>query len=143
MKLSSALKKANEISDRIKSVNGIIATPLHNYEAVKVKRVWLFGSAAKGKLNPNDVDILIEMKEVCRRDISYLDPKKSVNFFINKDFKRRYGLSFAKQSSDTALKWIRNKKHNISLHWTDIDRVQPDVKILIYPRNDLAQHLDI
>lgn len=140
MKLSSALKKANEISSRIKSVNGIIATPLHRYEAVKIQRVWLFGSAAKGKLNPNDVDILIEMKEVGFRSINYSNRRKSINFFVDKDYQRRYGLAFPKPSGPTALKWIRNKKHNVSLHWTAIDRVDPDVKIMIYPRNDLAQH---
>ena len=62
MNRKTALKKCKTVADRIKAVNGIIGTPHANFQALRISRAWLFGSTAKGKENPNDVDILIESK---------------------------------------------------------------------------------
>lgn len=67
LKLATALRYANEISRRVREVNGLLATPLCGHEAVRISRVWVFGSTIKGSLAPNDLDLLIDLHEVGRR----------------------------------------------------------------------------
>lgn len=133
MKLKTALRYANEIAVQLKSTNGFIYTPLHDRPAIKIKRLWLFGSSAKGKLNPNDVDILAEVVEVGDR----YDRTKRGTWVVDKDFYRRFGMSFAKSSISSAFKQLKNRRKMVNIHATEWVDVEIDIKILLYPRNDL------
>lgn len=57
---STAIKTALEITERVKKCSGVIGTPECEFTAFRIKRMWLSGSTAKGYVNPNDVDILID-----------------------------------------------------------------------------------
>jgi predicted nucleotidyltransferase len=131
MKRETALRYAHEIARRVRSVNGLLATPLCNAEAVRFKRIWVFGSTVKGSAAPNDLDVLIELA-YAGRGRSWQQTK------VNKDYLRRYGVRLAPSADDEALKWLTRGMRNVSRHTTLTDEVQPDVKVLIYPRNDLA-----
>lgn len=96
MKRETAIKYAREIARRAQSVNGLLATPGCSYEAVRIKRMWIFGSTVKGKTDPNDLDLLIEMSGVddasnihilcgvCHKDSEYLDGGRYLAWLISR-----------------------------------------------------------
>lgn len=130
MKLTTALRYANEISNRVKSVNGILCTPLCDRESVRISRIWVFGSTVKGSQSPNDLDILIECKAV-GGSRTYSQGK------IDKRKLRSYGYRTAICAETEALKWLTKGMKNVSRHDTKYEAMEIDVKVLIYPRNDL------
>lgn len=95
--------------------------------------MWLFGSVAKGKQNPNDIDIFIEVLRDYKRYTT-----ENTDRFFDKDYYRRYGIRCLKDSDFYLKKWLRNGMKNVSIHVFGEDEVFAtlDVKYLIYPRND-------
>lgn len=135
MKRSTAVRYANEVAARVKAVNGLLATPLCNSEAVRIKRIWVFGSTVKGSQSPNDLDLLIEM-ETCGRTKTWQQTKR------DKRRLRDNGLSLAPDSADYAFKWLTKGMKKVSRHWTQLEFARLDVKVLIYPRMDLTARED-
>ena len=141
MKRKTALKNLKIIINRIRAINGIFATPKHNFEALKVKRVWVFGSVAKGSLDPNDIDLFVELKGF-RRDIKPIRREfgggNTGRFKLDYAYYRNHGMYRAKQSDEAFIKWLRKDLRKISIHLVGDDEIfnQIDEKILIYPRCD-------
>lgn len=143
MKLSTAIKNANIIAERIKRLNGIIETPECNKKFVRIKRSWIFGSTVKGKLNPNDLDVLLDYSE---HEIRY---SAAMRIPDKKDIRRRgvakqsfkshrfMGLDFGLSASREAFKYLKKGMCKISIHDHSIDGNIAGVKVMIYPRNDL------
>lgn len=131
MKRATAIKYSIEVAKRLHSINGILSTPVCRNEFVKISRVWVFGSTAKGSQNPNDLDLMIEIKECGRR-------KTWRQTSINKRFYRSCGVRTAPDSREYALKWLTKGMKLVSRHCSDSDSVVLDVKTLIYPRFELA-----
>ena len=106
-----------------------MATPSHDYQYVRISRVWVFGSVAKGSQNPNDLDIFIELKVIGRFNN---------NGYIDKRLSHQHGYREIKKSTDYALKWLTKGMKNVSRHVVGHDDVfnKLDCKILIYPRMD-------
>lgn len=130
MKIETALKYAQELHNRVRSVNGILATPVCGHAAIKVKRMWIFGSAIKGNKNPNDLDVLIEFKPV--------NPRRSWrNATLDKRSYRSYGIQVAPQSSSYFYKWLTKGMLKVSRHNFDIDGNIALPRVMIYPRFDL------
>jgi predicted nucleotidyltransferase len=132
VKRELALRYAHEVARRVHGVNGILATPLCDYEAVRIKRIWVFGSVAKGSEWPNDLDLLIEARE-CGRHRSHKPTR------IDKGFLRRIGIALAPSARREALKWLTKGMRKVSRHSADEETVPIDIKILLYPRNDFAR----
>lgn len=151
MKRSSALKNIKKMVDKVRMVNGILSTPLHDSHFVKVKRMWLFGSVAKGSDEPNDIDIFVELAgEVNSINLPRVYRGKYAHFLKHK---RRYGgLKLDKQSaqwknlrvaapprsSETFIKWLRKDMRKISIHVVGHDEIfeKLDTKVMLYPRCD-------
>jgi hypothetical protein len=133
MKLETSLRNAQRIADRLHNLGGIVGTPDAEHVAFRIKRVWLFGSTVKGKLNPNDTDILIEGFEVG-------EPRR---YGTGGRLDKRYsysGLKWVVSSKEEAYKTLRGKLKMVRLHPYEIDGTFEDIpqtKVLIYPRNDL------
>lgn len=130
MKLETALRYARDVASRVHGVNGLLATPLCEHEAVRISRIWVFGSTVKGSPNPNDLDLLIELKE-CGRFRTRRQARLDKRYF------RNYGIRLALPSRDEALKWLTKGMRKVSRHCVDTERVEIDVKVMIYPRMDL------
>lgn len=130
MKLTTALRYAHEISNRVKSVNGLLGTPMCNREAVRISRIWVFGSTVKGSQSPNDLDILIECKAVGGF-------KTHSQGKLDKWRLRSYGCKTAICAETEAFKWLTKGMKKVSRHDTKYEATELDVKVLIYPRNDL------
>lgn len=130
MKRATAVKYAHEIARRLRSVSGLLATPNCEFEAVRIARVWVFGSTVKGSLTPNDLDILIDIKAVGRRTRWVLGRK------LDREYSRRYGFDQMPNSERYALLWLTRGMRKVSRHTTDVEKVEIDVKRLIYPRFD-------
>ena len=131
MKRATAIRYSVEVARRLHSINGLLATPICRNEFVKISRVWVFGSTAKGSQNPNDLDLMIEIKE-CGRHKTW---RQST---VDKRYHRSYGIRAAPESRDYALKWLTKGMKLVSRHCTDSDPVVLDVKTMIYPRFELA-----
>lgn len=129
MKIETAIKYANDIAARIQSVNGLLATPLCGNEAVRIRRVWIFGSTVKGSANPNDLDVLIDMSVAGRHFTRRTMP-------VDKQYLRTYGMKITYCSEWYALKWLTKGMRNVSRHRLSDDQAELDVKVLLYPRND-------
>ena len=129
MKRETAVKYIHEIARRVRSVNGVLSTPNHSYSWVRISRVWVFGSTAKGAENPNDLDIFIELKTV---------GKYNRHGLLDKRYLRAYGFRRTKTSEEYALKWLTKGMRMVSRHLADGDEIfsTVDVKTLIYPRMD-------
>lgn len=134
MKIATALRYANEIHRRVSAINGILATPICDSDAVKIKRIWVFGSIIKGSLNPNDLDILIEMDSQAGRRMTWKQTK------IDKQYRRRYGISIPPSAKTYALIWLTKGMKMVSRHCLPDEAIVIDRKVLIYPRNDLDTH---
>lgn len=145
MKRNTALKNLNLIITRLHVVNGILGTPKHNYDFVRIKRAWVFGSVAKGSENPNDLDIFIEVINDANKLKYYPNQLKHTDRFADKSYHGTYlkhaGLVKTKDAIDYAIKWLRQCAQKVSVHVVDHDEIfsELDVKYLIYPRNDF-QH---
>lgn len=135
MKLATALRYANEVSRRVRAVNGLLATPLCNHEAVRISRVWVFGSTIKGSQTPNDLDLMIEMREVGRRF-------NAQQTRVDRAYLRAHGLRFAPRAEFDALKWLTKGMRNVSRHTRDYEATEIDKMVMIYPRNDLAEQIE-
>ena len=130
MKRTTALRYSKEIARRVHSVNGLLATPLCGSEAVRISRVWIFGSTAKGSQSPNDLDVLIELKP-CGRYLRW------TNGALDKRYYRATGIKVARSPTQEALKWISKGMKMVSRHTTNSESVDIDVKKLIYPRYEM------
>lgn len=140
MKYETAIKNAREIAARIKKVNGLIGTPGCEYDVFKIRRAWLFGSTAKGKSNPGDVDILIEGHAVGRRLFAGCRANRGVpwsNALADKEFKRRYGISVSKSSKMNAVLFLTKNMKMIRVHDYSVDGEIAYPRIMLYPRIDL------
>lgn len=130
MKRGTALRYAREIARRVHAVNGLLATPGCCREAVRISRVWVFGSTAKGSESPNDLDLLIEIRYAGRRR-SWRQASADKAYF------RAHGIRVAPSARQYALKWLTKGMRMVSRHCADEECVDIDVKTLIYPRYDL------
>jgi hypothetical protein len=134
MKRTTALRYAVEIARRVHTVNGLLATPLCNFEAQRISRMWVFGSTAKGSENPSDLDLLIEMRD-CGRHRTWQQGK------LDKRSRRQYGCMLAIDSRKETLKWLTKGMRLVSRHTTDSEGLFHknliDVKKMIYPRFEL------
>lgn len=130
MKLETCHRYAREIARRVHSVNGLLATPLCNREAARIHAIWVFGSTVKGSQNPNDLDILIDLRPVGRRR-SWKQGSLDRRAFRNHGFRR------APCSCEYALKWLTRGMRKVSRHTTYSEYANLDVKVMIYPRWDM------
>ena len=64
MKRETALRYAKELSEKMKECNGVIQTPGTSREAVKILKLWVFGSTVRGSQTPNNLDLLIHWEEM-------------------------------------------------------------------------------
>ena len=129
VKLETAQRYAREIHERVTGVNGLLGTPGCGREAVRIRRIWVFGSTVKGSQAPNDLDILIDLEACGRlfagsRNQARLDKKALSN----------YGIRRAVSSRDTCLQWLTAGMKKVSRHCADTEEVEIDVKVEIYPR---------
>lgn len=130
MKLQTALRYASEVARRVHAVNGLLATPLCEYEAVRISRIWVFGSTIKGSQEPNDLDLLIELRPVGRHR-TWRQGK------LDKRSLRDYGYRVAISSEAYALMWLTKGMKKVSRHTTRSEAAELDVKVLMYPRCDV------
>ena len=130
MKRVTAIRYAREIARRVHSVNGLLSTPLCEHEAARIRRIWVFGSAAKGSDTPNDLDILIEIDRAGRY-------RRACQAKTDKRYLHAHGMRFAPSSTDYALKWLTKGMKKVSRHTTLNEGAKLDVKVLIYPRWDM------
>lgn len=161
MKRSTAIKTALEIAERVKKCSGVIGTPECEFTAFRIKRMWLFGSTAKGYENPNDVDILIDGGECGLIQFANWKNKKSMAGFV-KDRKRKSDRSFVKfrlgktdkgylrscgvyaavSSRLTALRMIKGKSKMVRFHEYEDDGNLAHPRIMVYPRNDFKTQIE-
>lgn len=140
MKHSTALKHVQEIIDRLNDCKGIIETPLHYHDRARINQAWIFGSVAKGALEPNDVDIFIDIEDIG----DFYPPSVYPNRLVDKEFQRRSGIKLGKPSTPTAIKILRKGMKKISIHTVSDDLIFStlDVKYLIYPTNEFYDELE-
>lgn len=132
MKRSTALRYSVEIARRVHAINGLLATPLCGHEAVRISRVWVFGSTAKGALAPNDLDLLIELRECGRR-------RTAKHTRTDKRLYRDHGLRLAPSAREDCLKWLTRGMRMVSRHCADTEFAVIDVKKMIYPKYEMER----
>jgi hypothetical protein len=137
MKRQTAIKYAREVGNRLHLVNGILSTPNCDYEAYIVRRVWVFGSTAKGAAEPNDLDLLIDARSAGRRIIWKRGRK------LDKGYLRSYRARDMPRSKTAFLKWLTRGMRRVSRHLAAVEEIPIDVKLLIYPRWDLPDVTDL
>lgn len=145
MKQKTAINNVKKIRERLVKSTGIIHTPFASHPYFKIKKVWLFGSFAKGKKEPSDIDIIYEGT-----------PCGNYRWHIKGVTKPDKRFRFlARDSENDAIKELKKdmKKIHIMPNWTirDIDKadaeqvaIHQDVqrtKIMIYPRFDAEKLL--
>jgi len=130
VKIETAHRYAREIARRVHSVNGLLATPLCGREAARISRIWVFGSTVKRSKAPNDLDILIEIKEVGRS-------RRWTQGKLDRQFHKATGMRVALSATHEALKWMTKGMKKVSRHTTHNESAELDVKVLIYPRWDM------
>ena len=138
MNRKTALRKCKTVADRIKAVNGIIGTPHANFQALRISRAWLFGSTAKGKENPGDVDILIECKHVGYKQTTGQRASKCPGMRGNaKQVKHGNFAGFSVCCYTEAGKYLTQGMYKVRLHDYACDGALgdiPETKIMIYPK---------
>lgn len=127
MRLQLALRYAAEVARRVHAINGLLATPVCDAEAVRIRRIYVFGSTVKGSQNPNDLDLLIDLQR-CGRHRTWEQTKK------DKEYYRRHGIKVAPCAEIEALKWLTKGMRNVSRHIASREAIPIDTKVEIYPR---------
>ncbi len=127
MKRVTALRYCIEIARRVRAVEGVIPTPFGDHQGIRVKRMWIFGSTAKGSALPNDLDLLVDYENHGSRQ-AWQDVG------VDLAYQRRYGMDRAKPSIDEALKWLTKGMRKVSRHTTALECAKIDVKKMIYPQ---------
>jgi hypothetical protein len=130
MKRATAIRSALTIAGRLKRCAGIIGTPDALYEGLRVRRAWLFGSAAKGADRPSDVDVLLEASHAGR--------------FQARNCKHATGgwKGYRLGAWDSGCKYLRGRLKMVRFHDFKVDGSLGDIgktRIMIYPRNDLVK----
>lgn len=133
MKRETSIRNALKVAERIKRCNGLIGTPDASYEALRIKRAWLFGSTVKGKLNPGDTDILLECYVVgwFNLENAKLEPKS----------RNSMGHRYALCALEEGRRYLRRGLKMVRFHDLKIDGNFGDIaetKIMIYPKNNLT-----
>lgn len=163
MKRPAAIRNLNTVIKRLHSINGLLATPMHNHPFIKVRRAWVFGSVAKGKLEPNDVDVFVELvkpdirKKYSRYDLNdgtrYDDLGRKVKYsrmvngelyglhggyLLDVPLWKDTGLCFAKSAEECFVIWLKKRMPKVSIHIVGNDGSFDvlDTKYLVYPRCD-------
>lgn len=134
MKLQTCLKYAQEIASQMKLNGNIIYTPGCSWEFFKVKSIYLFGSVAKGKINPGDVDIMVDGEVIGK----HFNIHKKGTFKIDKDYNRKHNVIRAKPCLEEALRFVKSKRKNVSVNYTPYIGFDPANKIQLYPVNELT-----
>jgi len=122
MKRSTALKHVEKIIDRLNKANGRFETPNSSFEYFIVEKAFLFGSVAKGSLNPSDVDILIKGKSPIGDDNK---------FHSGHCLAGKFSEIKAYQILRKGMRMIRFHDYSHDGNFADI----PQTKVLIYPEN--------
>lgn len=131
MKLHTSIKNALTVADRVRAVNGILATPCCRFPAIRISRVWLFGSTVKFKDEPNDTDLLIEYRYVGDRTT------RGGGVRYDRQYLKSYGVKSAIDSVDEMHKYLRGRLKMVRLHSAEVDGPIAYPRVLLYPRNDL------
>jgi hypothetical protein len=126
MKRSTALRYCSEIHQRLIEVGGIVPTPRGEWSNVRVRNIWVFGSTAKGSIEPNDLDLLIRLEE-CGRRQSW----QQVGF--DPAYLRRTGIRVARDPRKEALMWLSRGMKNGSRHDFESELVEIDIKLPLWP----------
>ena len=140
MKYETAIRNTMKVADRIRKSNGLIGTPECERETVKIRKAWLFGSTAKGKPNPNDVDILIEYNLIGRRQHTNCRAHRGfsrTNAAVDKEYKRRYGISAPQSAWAATVRLLSRNMKMVRIHDANTDGEIAHPRIMIYPRMDL------
>lgn len=136
MKIELAERYVQRIVDRCKSVNGLLATPLCGYEAVRIHQVWVFGSTVKGAQEPNDLDIMVRANVAGRR-------REWWQGKIDNQFHRRHGVCVPLNAEREMYKWLSKGMKKVSRHEHKREKgLGIDVMVMIYPRNDFPAHME-
>lgn len=132
MKRTTALRIAAEVADRLRKANGCIGTPTAYRPYVRVSRLWLFGSTAKGKAEPNDVDLLLD---ACI--VGEYRPPGHGGARLDRERKRRYGITGAMDPFAQADRYLRGRAKMVRIHHVSIDGDLAAPRVMLYPRNML------
>lgn len=136
MKLELAERYVQKIVDRCKSVNGILATPLCDNEAIRIHQVWVFGSVVKGSQDPNDLDVMVRWSYGGRYR-PYEQGK------LDRQRLRAYGMWAALSAEKEMFKWLSKGMRKVSRHDYEREKgLDIDVLVMIYPRNDFPAHME-
>lgn len=151
MKQQTALRNLENIVGKVRGVNGIYTTPLCDREFVKIKRMWVFGSVAKGSATPNDLDVFIELRnhfgqcdQPARKARRKMFRDTSEGVVMHGGYKKRkpvHGMTTPVSSTQEVLKWLKKGTRKTSIHIVGCDRIfdRLDCKYLVYPRNDFKR----
>lgn len=135
MRKQTALRYASEIAARLRGVNGLLATPLCQKEAVRIRRAWVFGSTVKGSEAPNDLDLLLDFRPVGR----YRNWRQGK---LDRRHARAFGVRLAIDSEHEALKWLTKGMRKVSRHSFENEKgLDLSPLVMIYPRNDLPAYM--
>lgn len=120
MKLKLAICYAKRIHEKLNNLTeGTLELEGCEYKKIKVEKVWVFGSAIKGSLFPNDLDLLI----------------KSTNFDLTPFQERLH----AKNSTNEFFKWLSKGMKKVSRHdWMD-EITSIDKLVEIWPNFELDE----
>ena len=136
MKIDLAERYAQRIAERCKSVNGLLATPLCDFEAVRIHQVWIFGSTVKGSQEPNDLDVMVRYNQVGRRR-NWRQGK------LDLQARRSWGYSRAICASKEMYKWLSKGMKHVSRHNYEAEKgLDLGVMVMIYPRNDFPAYME-
>lgn len=144
MKYSTAINNLNRIVEKIESINGIYCAPLCYQDFIKIKRVWLFGSVAKGAENPNDLDLFIELysdKSYRRkgRQRVFRNSHRLHGSYKPSKLSRNRATTSPASATDDLTKWLKKGTLKTSIHFVGDDSIFDtlDCKRLVYPRKTL------
>lgn len=149
MKRQTALRNLDKIIQKVRSINGIYPTPLCDFDFVKVQRMWVFGSVAKGSMEPDDLDIFIELYgHGLSWDQPRLKAKRKVfrkgsdlGVFTHGSYKKgrvRNHIELPPNALKEFEQWLTKGTKKTSIHIVGHDNIfdRLDCKYLVYPRND-------
>lgn len=135
MKRELCFKYCQRIHERLNEIDGLLNTNGYNYGEIKFTRIYAVGSFVKGKLEPNDLDLLICYKPQGRHTTT-----QDEGYILDKRYLRTYGIRVVSCAIEYAFKWLTKGMRNVHRLDARIDVTKYDVKIEIWPKFNIPSN---
>lgn len=147
MKRDTAIRHAMSIGEHLRGLGGIISTPGCFHEALKIDRLWVFGSTAKGAANPSDLDLLVQFRTIRTRELEKdRKPGRTLKRIFGGGYRFKWDWNrrdyMVMEAYEDGLRSIIGGRRMIRFHDHKVDGSLAWPRVMLYPLDESSLLVD-